>query len=86
MLVMKPDQVNWLVAAFDRGFFIWPESVRSAFRPPLHFNVLDEPSALKAGFWIRRDGALPSLQTPFLGVYSRVVDASNAFPPRQPTT
>lgn len=57
VLVMKPDQIDRLVAAFDRGFFIQPESVRSAFRPPFQFNVLDEQSALKADFWILRDNA-----------------------------
>jgi len=54
VLVMKPDQVNVLVAAFDTGFFIQPESVRSAFQPPFQFNVLDEQSALKADFWLLR--------------------------------
>ena len=31
VLVMKPDQVDQLVAAFDAGFFLQPESVRLAF-------------------------------------------------------
>ena len=57
VLVMKPDQVDPLVSAFDRGFFIQPESVRSAFRPPFQFNVLDEQSALKADFWLLRENA-----------------------------
>jgi hypothetical protein len=57
VLVMKPDQVDQLVSAFDAGFFIQPESVRSAFRPPFQFNVLDEQSALKADFWLLRENA-----------------------------
>lgn len=55
VLVMKPDQVGALVSAFDSGFFIQAESIRSAFRPPFQFNVLDEQSALKADFWLLRD-------------------------------
>jgi hypothetical protein len=57
VLVMKPDQVDRLVAAFTVGFFVQPDSVRSAFRPPFQFNVLDEQSALKADFWLLRDDA-----------------------------
>ena len=49
---VEPGPGDRLVAAFDPGFFIQPESVRSAFRPPFQFNVLDEQSALKADFWI----------------------------------
>jgi hypothetical protein len=55
VLVMRPDQVDLLVAAFEPGFFIQRESVRSAFSPPFQFNVLDEQSAMKADFWLRRD-------------------------------
>jgi len=57
VLVMKPDEVDRLVAACEPGFFIQADSVRSAFRPPFQFNVLDEQSALKADFWILRDNA-----------------------------
>jgi hypothetical protein len=57
VLVLKPDQVDALVSVFEPGFFIQPESVRSAFRPPFQFNVLDEQSALKADFWLLRDDA-----------------------------
>jgi hypothetical protein len=52
VLFMKLDQADRLIAAFENGFFIQPESVRSAFRPPFQFNVLDEQSALKADFWL----------------------------------
>ena len=45
VLALKPDQVDRLIAAFYPGFFIQPESVRSAFRPPFQFNVLDEQLA-----------------------------------------
>jgi hypothetical protein len=57
VLVLNADQVNPFVAAFGRDFFIQPESVRSAFRPPFQFNVLDDQSALKADFWILRQNA-----------------------------
>jgi hypothetical protein len=55
VLVMKPDQVDQLVAAFQPGFFIQRDSVRSAFQPPFQFNVLDDQSALKADFWLLRE-------------------------------
>ena len=55
VLVMNFDQVGDLVAVFESGFFIQAESVRSAFRPPHQFNVLDEQSALKADFWLLQD-------------------------------
>jgi len=57
VLVMMPEQVDRLVSSFEPGFFIQPESVRSAFWPPFQFNVLDERSALKADFWLLRDDA-----------------------------
>ena len=57
VLVMKPDQVDCRCGGVRRRFFIQPESVRSAFRPPFQFNVLDEQSALKADFWLLRDDA-----------------------------
>lgn len=57
VLLMQPDQTERLVSAFDVGFFVQPESVRSAFRPPYQFNILDEQSALKADFWMLRDDA-----------------------------
>jgi hypothetical protein len=55
VLLMKPEQVDQLVAAFQPGFFIQRDSVHSAFRPPFQFNVLDEQSALKADFWLLRE-------------------------------
>jgi len=55
VLVMKPDQVDRLVAAFQPGFFIQRDSVRSAFQPPFQFNILDEQSALKADFWLLKE-------------------------------
>lgn len=55
VLLLNSDQVDQVVACFDAGFFIQPESVRSAFQPPHQFNVLDEHSALKADFWLLRD-------------------------------
>src|SRR5207237_507637 len=57
VLVLKPDQVDAIIAAFQPGFFIQRESIQSAFRPPFQFNVLDEQSALKADFWMLRDDA-----------------------------
>ena len=55
VLLMTPDQVDQLVACFRLGFFIQPESVHSAFKPPYQFNVLDEQSALKADFWLLQE-------------------------------
>ncbi len=55
VLVMKPAQVDHFLAAFDAGFFLQPDAVRSAFRPPFQFNVLDGQSALKADFWLLRE-------------------------------
>jgi hypothetical protein len=55
VLVLQPSDVDRLVAAFRDGFFLQPESVRSAFRPPYQFNAIDESSALKVDFWLLRD-------------------------------
>jgi len=63
VLLLKPEDADRLVAAFQGGFFIQAESVRAAFRPPFQFNVLDEQSALKADFWLLRDD--PFEQTAF---------------------
>lgn len=49
------DAVDALVASFAVGFFIQPESVAKALRPPYQFNAIDEQSALKVDFWILRD-------------------------------
>lgn len=57
VLVMQPAQTADLIAAFEHGFFIQPESVRRVFRPPYQFNIIDEQSALKADFWLLRDNA-----------------------------
>ena len=51
VILLRPDQVDRMVTAFESGFFIQRESVRSVFRPPHQFNALDEQSALKADFW-----------------------------------
>jgi hypothetical protein len=55
VLMMRPDQVDRFVGCFESNFFIQRESVRSSFRPPFQFNVLDELSALKADFWLLQD-------------------------------
>ena len=57
VLLLQPEQVTHFIDAFDASFIIQPESVRSAFRPPFQFNVLDGQSALKADFWLLRDDA-----------------------------
>jgi hypothetical protein len=54
VLVLRPEQVADLVAAFQTGFFIQPDSVLHAFQPPHQFNVIDEQSALKVDFWLLR--------------------------------
>jgi hypothetical protein len=57
VLVMQPADVAGFVDAFREGFFLQPESVREAFRPPHQFNAIDELSALKVDFWLLRDNA-----------------------------
>lgn len=57
VVLMKPEQVDQLIACFEPGLFVQPESVRTAFEPPFQFNVLDEQSALKADFWLLRENA-----------------------------
>jgi hypothetical protein len=54
---MKPDQVDRLASIFEIGFFIQRESIRSAFKPPHQFNIIDEQSALKADFWMLKNNA-----------------------------
>ena len=63
VLALEREQVDRVIEAFQSGFFIQPESVRSAFRPPSHFNVLDELSAMKADFWLLQN--TPFEQTAF---------------------
>lgn len=83
VLVMKPDQVNVLVSVFEAGFFIQAESVRSAFRPPFQFNVLDEQSALKADFWLLRNDSFEQsafgrrLQVVLFGVSAWIATAED---------
>jgi hypothetical protein len=55
VLVMQPADVATFAGAFREGFFLQPESIRQAFRPPHQFNALDELSALKVDFWLLRD-------------------------------
>ncbi len=57
VVVLQPGQVEQLVAEFETGLFIQPESVRAIFQPPHQFNVLDEQSALKADFWLLQENA-----------------------------
>lgn len=51
VITLTPTQVDLFVDVFEPGLFIQRDAVRSAFRPPHQFNVLDEQSALKADFW-----------------------------------
>lgn len=55
---MAAKDVPVLVAHFQDDFFIQPESVREALRPPYQFNALDERSALKVDFWVLHDGPI----------------------------
>ena len=85
VLVMKPDHVDQLVSAFDAGFFIQAESVRSALRPPFQFNILDEQSALKADFWLLRENAFEvaafhrRLQVALFGVSAWITTAEDVI-------
>ena len=55
VLSMLPADADRFIGVFQPDFFLQPESVRSAFRPPYQFNALDERSALKVDFWMLRD-------------------------------
>ncbi|HBO42724.1 MAG TPA: hypothetical protein DD670_02055 [Planctomycetaceae bacterium] len=55
VLVMRPDDIEGFTDAFRDGFFLQPESVRQAFKPPYQFNAIDEFSALKVDFWLLGD-------------------------------
>lgn len=52
VLVMQPADVERFISAFREGFFLQPESVKQAFKPPFQFNAIDEFSALKVDFWL----------------------------------
>jgi hypothetical protein len=55
VLVLGTSDVDALVAAFQDGFFLQPESIRNAFSAPYQFNAIDEQSALKIDFWLLQD-------------------------------
>lgn len=55
VIQMDPSLVTGFVEIFREGFFIQPESVRSAFQPPYQFNIIDNQSSLKVDFWMLRD-------------------------------
>src|SRR5436853_141908 len=55
VILMRPEQVDRFAGVFEKDLFIQRDSVRSVFKPPYQFNVLDNQSALKADFWQLRD-------------------------------
>jgi len=58
VLLLQPGDVDNLAAAFSEGFFVQPESIRSAIASPPHqFNAIDEQSALKIDFWLLGDNS-----------------------------
>jgi len=57
VLLIKPEDVADLAAAFADDFFLQVESIRRAFAPPHLFNMIDEKSALKIDFWLLHDNA-----------------------------
>ncbi len=58
VLLLQPSEVDNLAAAFSEGFFLQPESIRSAIASPPHqFNAIDEQSALKIDFWLLGDNS-----------------------------
>jgi hypothetical protein len=83
VLLMRPEQVNPFIGEFDAGFFLQPESVRAAFKPPFQFNVIDEQSALKADFWLLRENAFDQsvfrrrLQVELFGVLAWIATAED---------
>jgi hypothetical protein len=52
---IQSKDVPVLVQHFQENFFIQPESVRAALKPPYQFNALDERSTLKVDFWVLHD-------------------------------
>jgi hypothetical protein len=57
VVVLQPTDVDRFASCFEADLFIQRESIRSAFKPPHQFNVLDQQSALKADFWQLRDNS-----------------------------
>lgn len=52
-VVQLPENaISALAAAFTDDFYLDPEMIRSAFRPPHQFNAIDTRSALKVDFWL----------------------------------
>lgn len=55
VLVLDGNRIDEFADEFERGFFVQRESIRQALKPPYQFNAIDEQSALKVDFWIRRN-------------------------------
>jgi hypothetical protein len=55
VLVLDANRINEFAEAFESGFFVQRESIRNALAPPYQFNAIDEQSAMKVDFWIRRN-------------------------------
>jgi len=52
-VVQLPERaVSALAEAFSDDFYLDPEMIRSALRPPHQFNAIDTRSALKVDFWL----------------------------------
>jgi hypothetical protein len=52
-VVQLPESaVSTLAEAFAADFYLDPDMIRSAFKPPHQFNAIDTRSALKVDFWL----------------------------------
>ena len=54
VLQIPPSAASLLTRAFSGDYFLDPEAIQAAFRPPFQFNVIHVPSALKIDFWMLR--------------------------------
>lgn len=57
VVALQQADVDTFADAFEQGFFVQRQSIRSAFRPPYQFNAIDEQSALKVDFWLLKEDA-----------------------------
>ncbi len=54
VIQIPPAAASLLAEAFSGDYYLDPETIQTAFRPPYQFNVIHIPSALKIDFWMLR--------------------------------
>lgn len=52
VLQLPESAIASLTEVFAADFYLDPDMIRSAFRPPHQFNAIDTRSALKVDFWL----------------------------------